>query len=111
MQIESALVDGIRVVNLTGRMDALTAPQYDAWFDERVQADECRMVLNLAGVDYISSTGLRSLLSTAKQLKARAGALVLCGVAGAVAEVFALSGFMSIFTVVETTEEAMGEIR
>lgn len=111
MQIESALENGIRVVNLAGRMDALTAPEYDAWFDERVRAGECRMILNLAELDYISSTGLRSLLATAKQLKARAGNLVLCGVAGTVAEVFALSGFMSIFTVVETTEEAMGAIR
>ena len=107
MTIESMLNGDVLVATLKGRMDAVTAPEFDAWFSARMQAGEKRLVLDMAGLDYISSAGLRSLLSAAKKLKAADGAVVLCGLSGTVAEVFAMSGFMAIFTVVATTAEAM----
>jgi anti-sigma B factor antagonist len=107
MDIESRMAGGTLVATLKGRMDAVTAPEFDAWFSARVQAGENRLVLDMAALDYISSAGLRSLLAAAKRIKTTAGAIVLCGLTGAVAEVFKMSGFMAIFTVVPTSEEAL----
>ena len=107
MNIESSLAGGVLVATLKDRMDALTAPEFDTWFSARMQAGETRLVLDLAGLDYISSAGLRSLLAVAKRIKAVGGAVVLCGLRGTVAEVFKMSGFTAIFTVVDSSEEAL----
>lgn len=107
MDIESRQHGSVIVATLKGRMDAVTAPEFDAWFTARIQAGENRLVLDMAGLDYISSAGLRSLLAAAKRVKAVVGAIVLCGLTGTVAEVFKMSGFMAIFTVAATSEEAL----
>lgn len=107
MNIESRLNGGVLATTLKGRLDAVTAPEFDVWFNARMQAGENQLVLDMAGLDYISSAGLRSLLAVAKRVKAVDGAVVLCGLTGAVAEVFKISGFMSIFTVASTPEEAL----
>lgn len=107
MNIESRLEGSILVAALKGRMDAVTAPEFDAWFNARMQAGENRLILDMAGLDYISSAGLRSLLAAAKQIKTTCGSVVLCGLSGTVAEVFKMSGFMSIFAVVDTPQDAV----
>lgn len=107
MNIESTLTGNVIVAALKGRMDAVTAPDFDIWLGDRMQAGENRLVLDMTGLDYISSAGLRSLLSAAKKLKAVGGKIVLCGLGGTVAEVFSMSGFMAIFTVVATPAEAL----
>lgn len=107
MNIESRQSGNVVVATLKGRMDAVTAPEFDSWFSARMQAGEHRLVLDMAELDYISSAGLRSLLAAAKQIKAAAGTVVLCGLSGTVAEVFTMSGFMAIFTVAATPEEAL----
>lgn len=91
---------------LTGRLDTLTAPEFDRWFSERMQAREYRIILNLAELDYISSAGLRSLLAAAKQTSAAGGTVVLCNLGSTVSEIFNMSGFMNIFKVVNTVKEA-----
>ena len=110
MEITSRQAGDVLVTTLKGRMDALTAPEFDGWFSARLQAGENRLVLDLSGLAYISSAGLRSLLAVAKRIKAAVGAVVLCGLTGTVAEVFQMSGFMAIFTVVATSEEALIEM-
>ena len=107
MTIDSKKVGTVLVATVAGRLDALTAPEFDAWFSERAQAGENRLVLDLAGLDYISSAGLRSLLAAAKRVRQASGSIVLCGLSGTVAEVFGISGFFSIFTVAATAEEAL----
>lgn len=107
MNIESRLDRSAVVATLNGRMDAVTAPEFDAWFNERIQAGEHRLVIDMAGLDYISSAGLRSLLAAARRIKAVSGAIALCGLTGTVAEVFSISGFMTVFTVTVTAEEAL----
>lgn len=98
------------VGSLTGRLDAVTAPAFDSWFSTRLQAGEHRLVLDLSGLEYISSAGLRSLLAAAKQIKAAQGAVALSGLTGTVEEVFRMSGFLTIFKVMATPEEALGAL-
>lgn len=95
------------VGSLKGRLDAVSAPEFDSWFAARLQAGEHRLVLDLSGLEYISSAGLRSLLASAKQIKAVQGSVVLSGLAGTVEEVFRMSGFLTIFKVTATPEEAL----
>lgn len=110
MQITTTMRDAIMIAALAGRMDAMTTAEFDRWLAEQLAADKIRLILNLQGLDYISSAGLRSLLSAAKQMKVRNGALLLCGLGGTVEEVFRMSGFLTIFQSFGSVEEALGAL-
>lgn len=95
------------VLAARGRMDALSAPEFEAEAARWLEAGEKRLVVDLAGLDYISSAGLRSILAAAKKLKAQGGDLAFCRLSGIVAEVFAVSGFAKLLPVLPTLEDAL----
>jgi anti-anti-sigma factor len=96
------------VLCVTGRMDAMNAQEFDAECARRLAEGEKRLVVDLAGLEYISSAGLRSILAAAKKLKAQGGELSFCSLSGIVAEVFTVSGFAKLLPVFPTREEALG---
>ena len=81
------------ILNVGGRLDAAGAPELEAQGKMILLEGSKRLLLDLAGVEYISSAGLRSLLVLAKTAKAAGGALALCGLAPAVRETMTISGF------------------
>lgn len=97
-------------MEVTGRMDAVTAPDFQRQVEERLEAGERSFLIDLAPLEYISSAGLRSLLFLAKRLKPMAGSVVLCGLGGVVKEVFTISGFTTIFAICADRAEAMTKI-
>lgn len=95
------------LISLKGRLDAVAAPELEKCCVELLEAGETKLVLELAALEYISSAGLRSVLSVAKKLKAVGGALSLCCLSGLVQEVFTISGFDSFLPMYATVEEAL----
>lgn len=110
MEIVTKKKGGAVVVSVTGRIDAVTAPEFEKGLLALMAGGDYALVLNLTGLEYISSAGLRSILSTAKQLKAKDGKMLFTGLQGAVKDVFKISGFGSIFKIFETEEEALRQI-
>ena len=98
------------VLAASGRMDALTAPEFEAKCLECLESGNNRLVVDLAGLEYISSAGLRSILAVAKKLKASGGDLAFCALSGIVAEVFAVSGFAKLLPVFVTRQEALARV-
>jgi len=107
MEVNIRKEEKVLVVSVTGRMDAVSAPDFDTQVEERVDKGETNLVLDLSGLDYISSAGLRSMLTLAKKLKTKEGDLVLFGLQDMVNEVFEVSGFSTIFEIFGSLEEAM----
>ena len=107
MEIATRKEGGAMVVSVTGRIDAVTAPEFEKGLSALIAGGDMVLLLNLNDLEYISSAGLRSILSTAKQLKATGGTLLFCGLKGPVKDVFKISGFGSIFKIFETEEEAL----
>ncbi|HWR03688.1 MAG TPA: STAS domain-containing protein [Humidesulfovibrio sp.] len=95
------------VLAVAGRMDTITAPQFEAQCLACLEAGDKRLVVDLGGLEYISSAGLRSILSAAKKLKAAGGDIAFCALSGIVAEVFAVSGFNKLMPVFATRQEAL----
>jgi stage II sporulation protein AA (anti-sigma F factor antagonist) len=95
------------VVKVSGRMDAVTAPEFEktvnAWIDE---GEKC-FVIDLSTLEYISSAGLRSILVIAKKLKAINGKILLAAMEESVNEVFEISGFNSIIPIHVTVHAAI----
>lgn len=97
LQIEKKK-EAVPTLALTGRLDTVTAPELERTLGELLpQIDS--MVLDMTGLEYISSAGLRVLLKAYKALTPKQG-LKLTGVQEAVREVLDITGF-SDFLVME----------
>jgi anti-anti-sigma factor len=107
MEIETAKEKNTVVVSVKGKIDAVTAPEFEKVLANLIAEGENAFLLNFSGLEYISSAGLRSILSTAKQLKPKSGNMLFYGLKGPVKDVFKISGFGTIFKIFETREDAL----
>ena len=97
------------VAAVSGRLDGATAPELDNRIAEFVGAGRA-VVLDLSGLTYASSAGLRVLLKLGKQAKAAKVRLVLSGLQPTVKEVFDISGFTAIFEIKDDRGQALAAI-
>ena len=95
------------VVAVKGRMDAATAPTFEHTLADHMAAGVSRVVVDCGALEYISSAGLRSLLTTAKTLRVRNGDLVFVGVKDMVREVFEITGFAAMFSIYDSIDAAL----
>lgn len=102
---------GVIVVEVEGRMDAGNAQAFEDVCKEQLAAGVQNLVIDFAGVEYTSSAGLRGILVVAKAAKANKASLVICDLQPQVAEVFTISGFMSILSIHKTRQEAITSLR
>lgn len=104
--------DDVGVVRLTGRLDSGTSPSAEERFTQLLAGGGApRLVVDLSGLEYISSAGLRVLLVVAKKIQQASGKVVLFGLAPNVREVFAISGFDKIFSIEADIEAARAAAR
>lgn len=111
MQIDIAVQDGITILKVAGRMDATTVNVFTDECQKQLKTGSGRFVIDLAGLEYISSAGLRGILTMGKACKAAKAALAFCSMQAMVADMFKLSGFTSILTVYATLDEALAGMR
>ena len=86
------------VIVLTGRLDTITAPALDKTIQEDI-GDTKKLVLDFKELEYISSAGLRVLLSAQKKMQ-KIGSMKLTNVCEDVMEIFNMTGFSDILTIV-----------
>jgi len=86
-------------VTLNGRLDTRTAPELQGEL-EPLFGGVSRLVLDFEKIDYISSAGLRVLLTFDQELKEQGKAMELCHVNEMVHDVFDVTGFVDILTIV-----------
>jgi anti-anti-sigma factor len=110
MNVQSSKQGNIPVVQLAGRMDAESAPEFETACEGFLNEGSSHIVVELAGLTYVSSMGLRSFLVIAKKTKAKGGAVLLCGMHGFVKEVFDMTHVTSLFQLFDSTEAALRSI-
>lgn len=81
-----------------GRIDSVTAPEFGQKIDENIEGVK-NLTLDFINLPYISSAGLRVLLSTHKRMKETNGQMKLINVSEVVMEVFNITGFADIFQI------------
>ena len=84
-------------LDLEGRLDTTTAPQLEAELDQSL-AGVTELKLDFAALEYLSSAGLRVLLSAQKTMN-RLGRMVIVNVNETIMEVFEVTGFVNILTI------------
>jgi anti-anti-sigma factor len=102
--------NGVVILSVRGRVDAANAASFEQKVLGLIDAGERRLVLDLAGLDYVSSAGLRVLLVTAKRLAAVHGKLALASVREPVREVFEIAGLSAFLRVFSTREDAVAAV-
>ena len=102
--------DGIAIVELAGRMDATTTPEFENATRALLEAGKQRLLIDMSRLEYISSAGLRGILGLVKALKACAGKLAFCSLQPMTAEVFRISGFNAMLTVRDSRQEALAAL-
>ncbi len=107
MQIQQDTVQGAIVVAPAGRIDSTTADALDAHLLRLAFPALPRLVIDFSAVDYISSAGLRVMLSLAKRMREKKGRLTLCGLGDGVRQVFELAGFLPLFAIEGTRDQAV----
>ena len=85
------------IIEIVGRLDTITAPALDKTINEDI-ADTKNLVLDLKGLEYISSAGLRVLLSAQKKMQ-KIGSMKVMNVCQEVMDVFEMTGFADILVI------------
>lgn len=78
MEMREETAGDATILELTGRIDSVTSPRLTERLEALVAAGSRRLVIDLAGVDYISSAGLRSFMIGGRKAKQAGGGLELC---------------------------------
>jgi anti-sigma B factor antagonist len=99
MDINQTSIDNVPIVSVSGRIDGTTYKDLETILNELIDQNKSEIVLDLEGVVYISSVGLRVLLATQKKVRPKKGDLKLVSLQPFVIEVFEMTGFTRLFSI------------
>jgi anti-anti-sigma factor len=107
MEITQKEENGILSFTIIGRLDADSSPEAEKVVHDALESQTTRVLFDLASLEYLSSAGLRVLLSTAKEMRRRDGKFVLCSLNEFVKELFDVSGFQSLIPIADSVESGI----
>jgi len=107
MDILEKKTGDVNIISLCGRLDAYSANELEKKLDALIDAGQICLVINFDKLEYISSSGLRVLLSMLKKVRKHEGDIKLACLKPYVKEVFDIAGFTQLFTILDTEEEAV----
>ncbi len=106
LEIRDELAGEVRVIGLVGRLDTDTAGDLELAVQDLIDAGAKDFLVDLAGVGYVSSAGLRVLLMLGKSIDGK-GSLRLCGLNPTVRQVFDVAGFTQLFAITANRDAAL----
>jgi len=109
MEIELVDVDGVTVATLFGELDGRTAPDVQVELLQLPQPQR-KLLLDMSGVSYISSAGLRALLMLYRQMGNGQGKVALVGLSESVRDMMSVTGFLEFFDDYSTLEEGLAAL-
>lgn len=98
----------VELVTVSGRVDSNSAGELEKVINDIIARRVYNLVLELSGVDYMSSAGLRVLISALRTCKAKRGNVCLVSVSKRVDEVLELAGIKPMFDLYDNTVSAVG---
>lgn len=107
VHIEEMRKGDVLVLYVKGRLDALSSPSAEKRIFDCINSGHSKLLLDFADVEYLSSAGMRMLLSTTKKLKTLSGKLVVSSIATNVMDVLKMSGFDHVLELAKSEEEGL----
>ena len=110
MDIQTERIGGTLIAKAQGRIDGVNARDFEEAMKAAISSDDSAVVMDLEGLSYISSAGLRVILLIAKTLRKRDAEFLLCSLSDPIREVFEISGFDKIIPVHDSREKAIASL-
>jgi len=113
MDIRNKIHGDVLVLSPEGRIDHANSEEFRQALKpliERCSEKGERLVLDLAGVDYVSSAGLRCFMLAEKQAKSQGGTIVVAAMQPVVNEIFQISRFDMVFELHPSVREALAAV-
>lgn len=110
MEINIETVEDIQIVELSGDIDASTAPEVQKQVVP-LAAPGSKILMDMTQVPYMSSAGLRMLLSMYRQTEAKKGKLVLVGLSEELQDTMSVTGFLDFFNTAEKRDEGLAKLK
>ncbi len=107
LQIELEEIEHRVILRLDGRLDAASAPILERKINSLIDEDHTHLLLDFSRIDYLSSAGMRVLLSATKKLMGKKGDLILFSLSDEVSEVIKMAGFDKILRIFSSEKEAI----
>jgi anti-anti-sigma factor len=107
MEITESRRGSCLVVSPNGRLDSATSSQLDRYMSAVIDRGDVDIVVDMTGLEYISSTGLSVFLSSAKKIRRNDGRMALSGLNSRIRLAFEMSGFLRLFPVYPNVEAAL----
>lgn len=98
----------VDLITVSGRVDSSTAHELEETLDSRISDGRYNLVLEMSGVDYLSSAGLRALVAALRACKKRGGDVRIANPSERVSEVMSLAGLDQLFETYEDVTVAVG---
>ena len=111
MEMSTKIAGNVNVIYLSGRLDAYAANDVEKKLDSLIASQQVYLVVNLSGLEYISSSGLRVLLAGIKRVKKEHGDIRLACLQPYVKEVFDIAGFTQLFQMFDKEEDAVNSFQ
>jgi len=111
MKIDVTKENGIVIVAVEGDIDVETAPQLRERFDELLAEGEHSYVIDMAGVEFMDSSGLAAFVRLFKRVRIGEGDVRLCGLRPEVSKIMELTRLNRVFDIFETRAEAVESFR
>lgn len=108
LDINVAGVQNATLVEVSGRVDSMTANQFGEALKTAIDQGSVNIVLDLSGVEYMSSAGLREIVGALKKVKRASGDLRVAQPTERVMEVFEMAGLDTILQIFPSQREAVG---
>jgi anti-sigma B factor antagonist len=106
LSIETDTAQNFSVMKIMGSIDSETAPQFDRALSELLNGNRNKIVLNLQGVDFLSSAGLRAMVKALKDAQKSGGDVRLAAVSQPIEVILRTVGMLQMFKMFSTSEEA-----
>ncbi len=109
MEIKTKQLKRVDVVEVQGRVDSNSASQLEDAFKAITAGDRFRIVVDMQKLEYISSRGLRALITVRQETRRwNRGDLRLCNMPARIKEVFDLAGLTPLFKIYDNPVDAVG---
>lgn len=107
MNVTEEKTGNVYVLTPEGRLDTTNYQVLEQHLQNITGSNAGNILVDMSKLEYISSSGLRVLLMYLKKIKAVNGRLMLCSMIPDIREVFEISGFVNIFEIFNSREEAL----
>lgn len=110
LETSTRQADGFEILDVSGEIDVYTAPQFKEAVNSIIASGQKDLIINMAQVSYMDSSGFGTLLSATKRLRPEGGTVNLVAVNSAIERMLKITRLNTVFGTFSTVEEAVHRV-